>query len=381
MPGPEFRIRSSLLRRCRVMKSCPLLAYLLAQAAGISTGLCGWAFSRPGWSYEFPRDHGPHLEFQTEWWYFTGNLKSSCGRDFGFQLTFFRQGVVEPGRDLPTSSRFLVRDVAFAHFAVSDFRTKSFHHAQRLSRGAFGEVAFSDRRVRIEDWSTLRTGDHDFTLQAEDERYGINLTLRALKPPVVHGESGISRKAEGPGRASHYYSLTRLEATGEVRTRESVFKVAGLAWFDHEWFTNQLTADQSGWDWFSIQLEEGSELMLFQIRDRKGGRDPFSSGTLIAADGSSRKICDFELEPLRRWRSPKTGGLYPVAWRLNAADFELIIEARMDNQELTFEPVVYWEGAVTARGRRGSSEIRGSGYLEMTGYGGPLAGLQAPESP
>ncbi|MCX7868603.1 MAG: carotenoid 1,2-hydratase, partial [Terrimicrobiaceae bacterium] len=234
------------------MKKHLLLAGLLTAAAppqGLAESQAGWAQSLPGWNYEFPRDHGPHPEFKTEWWYFTGNLRAGDGREFGFQLTFFRQGVAEPGRELPASSRFLVRDVGFAHFALSDFRASRFHHAQRLTRGAFGESTFSSGEVRIEDWVSRRTGLHDFAIEAEDGGRAIRLTLEALKPPVAHGDNGVSQKAEGPGRASHYYSLSRLRATGSVKTQEGEFPVEGLAWFDHEWFTNQLAAGQVGWEW------------------------------------------------------------------------------------------------------------------------------------
>lgn len=340
-----------------------------------------WALARPGWTYDFPRDHGPHVDFKTEWWYFTGNLRAQGGRDFGFQLTIFRQGIVPPGQELPSRSRFLRRHVGFAHFAVSDLSARHFHHAQRASRGAFGEIEFSSERVRIEDWEVRRVGLHDFHLAASDGHLRLDLRLRALKAPVVHGEEGISRKAEGEGRASHYYSLTRLEASGVVATTEGDFEVQGLAWFDHEWFTNQLAAGQEGWDWFSLQLSDGSDLMLFQIRTAGGGRDPHSSGTWVDAEGRGTKIREFSLEPTRHWRSPITGGRYPVAWRIRAEGLDLQVEARMDNQELALPPVVYWEGAVVARGTHHGQPISGSGYLEMTGYGGPLAGLQGPEDP
>jgi len=342
-----------------------------------------WRAALPGWTYEFPRDHGSHPDFKTEWWYFTGNLQSEAGAEFGCQLTFFRQGVVEPGTAVPEGSRFLQRDVKFAHFAVSDIGAQKFHHFQKLARGAFGEAGFDGkgRLAWIDGWECRLEGVHDFRLRAEEGDVAVDLRLVAERGPVFHGADGVSQKAEGEGRASHYYSLTRLRTEGTVRVGGVEHAVRGWTWFDHEWATNQLAAHQTGWDWFSLQFEDGSDLMLFQIRTKDGGRDRFSSGTLV--DGSGEVVPvgfgDFSLEPVRWWKSGKSGGNYPVEWKVGIpkAGMEFTVRARFDAQELAAEPFSYWEGAVVAEGTRAGEPIKARGYLEMTGYAGRIVGMQA----
>ena len=357
-------------------------ALFLVMLTGAATAFAEWRVSLPGWNYEFPRDHGAHTDFKTEWWYFTGNLESQDGEDFGYQLTFFRQGIIEPGREIPASN-FLQRDMKFAHFAVSDISSKKFHHFQKIARGAFGEAGFEegDRLAWIDQWSCQRIGPHDFRLLASDGDVSIDLTLRSQRDPVIHGKNGVSQKSEGEGRASHYYSLTRMATTGTVQIGKKIHSVSGLTWFDHEWATNQLAANQSGWDWFSLQFENGSELMIFQIRSKDGARDSFSSGTWIAPDGSTQKIhfADFSLEPTEWWTSPKTKGCYPIAWKISIPTLELSFtaRARFPEQELAAEPFSYWEGAVAAEGQFANSPIQGKGYLEMTGYTGGIVGMQA----
>ncbi|MFA7343948.1 MAG: lipocalin-like domain-containing protein [Terrimicrobiaceae bacterium] len=343
-------------------------------------GRAGWKPALEGWGYRFPDDHGSHPDFKTEWWYFTGNLRSADGADFGYQLTFFRQGVREPGAAAATS-RFVVGDVKFAHFAVTEISGGAFHHFQRLSRGAFGEAGFGEgKRVAwIGDWTCERTGENDFRLAAKEGGIAIELEMAARKTPVVHGRNGVSQKAEGEGRASHYYSLTRLETKGRMSVAGRVFEVSGASWFDHEWASNQLAAHQKGWDWFSLQFQDGTELMLFQIRTDDGKQDPHSSGTFVFEDGSDLQIgqAGFSLEPLAWWRSETTGANYPVEWRLTvrALDLDLEIKPGLRQQELDARPVTYWEGAIRASGTRISKPVEAAGYLEMTGYAGSLVGL------
>ncbi len=358
-----------------------LLTWCLLAVTSVSAAETTWQTSQPGWVYEFPRDHGSHPDFKTEWWYFTGNLQTADGREFGYQLTFFRQGVIPPGEVAPKSA-FGARDVKFAHFAVTEISSRTFHHFQKLSRGAFDEAGF-DRLPRlawIDNWTCELIGEQDFRLRARDGEVEIDLELRSAKPPVFHGKDGVSQKAEGSGRGSHYYSLTRLKTSGTIRVGNSVHAVRGLSWFDHEWATNQLAAHQTGWDWLSLQFEDRTELMLFQLRTTDGGRDEYSSGTWIAADGGTTKITnsDFVWRPRRWWTSAKTGGRYPVAWELAIPklDLTLDVEARLDAQELAAEPVIYWEGAVAATGRRGGLATSARGYLEMTGYASPVRGMQ-----
>jgi predicted secreted hydrolase len=341
-----------------------------------------WALALPGWRYEFPRDHFAHPDFKTEWWYFTGNLTARDGREFGFQLTFFRQGVQRG----TAATRFAVDDIKLAHFAVTDIGSGRFRFAQKVSRGSFGDAGFSDgnRIAWIEDWNVRLTGPGRFRLEARDADFALALDLASAKIPVFHGEDGVSQKSAGDGRASHYYSYTRLAAEGIVTLDGREIPVTGWSWFDQEWATNQLTENQTGWDWLSLQFDDNTELMLFQIRLRDGGRDPFSHGTWIDADGNATPVKneDFELVPGRTWRSEETGGDYPLEWKLRIPklDLELEVSAAMDAQELVLRPISYWEGSVRARGARLGEALRGRGYLEMTGYAGGLIGLQAPDT-
>ena len=380
------------------------------------TAQAEWRVAKPGWEYTFPSDHGSHPGFKTEWWYFTGNLTAKDGRAFGYQLTFFRQGILSGDEDIIALSRFVTRDVKFAHFTVSDLATGKFHFFQKLSRGAYGEAGFdkktesepqraqraqseegADRNPHssssvpsvssvvnlawIDDWSCELTGKNTFRLRATKDDIALDLKLASTKPPVIHGANGLSQKAAGEGRASHYYSLTRLASEGTLRIGQEEFAVTGLSWFDHEWATNQLAENQIGWDWFSLQFDDGSELMLFQLRTKDGTRDAFSSGTFIDAKGKATPIAnaDFTLEPGETWKSPETGGSYPTAWRIAIPrlGLQLDLRAALKDQELRLQPVVYWEGAVRATGTVHGNGIKGSGYLEMTGYAGPIAGMQA----
>ena len=342
-----------------------------------------WRLALPGWNYTFPRDHHAHPDFKTEWWYFTGNLQAEDGREFGFQLTFFRQGV-ERGEKAQT--RFAVDDIKLAHFAVTEISGKKFRFAQKVSRGSFGEAGFSggERIAWLDEWSLRSTGEGRFRLEASEKEFSFELDLTARKPAVFHGANGVSQKSKGEGRASHYYSFTRLEATGTLRIEGQEIAVRGWSWFDQEWATNQLTENQIGWDWLSLQFEDNTELMLFQIRLKDGGRDSFSHGTWIDAEGNAIPVKneDFELVPGRIWTSNETGGDYPVEWKLRIPklNLDLAVSAAMDSQELVLRPISYWEGSVQANGTREGKAVQGRGYLEMTGYAGGLVGLQAPET-
>lgn len=358
------------------------LCALCALLACCCTADAQWREALPGWQYEFPRDHGNHPDFKTEWWYFTGNVATPDGKQFGYQLTFFRQGVIPPGQKTPPSS-FVTRDVKFAHFAVSELSNNRFHHFQKLSRGSFGQAGFEDstRLAWIENWEARITGPHSFHLAAKQDGVSISLDLESLKPPVFHGENGVSQKAEGVGRASHYYSLTRLKTSGTISIDGTTHPVDGLSWFDHEWATNQLAANQKGWDWISLQFDDGSELMLFQIRTIDGGRDAYSSGTFIDASGKSEKIAnaDFSLTPVEWWTSPLSKGKYPVDWKIQIPKLSLDLTLRAANkaQELDAAPFAYWEGAITAAGTRTNQPVSARGYLEMTGYAGAVTGMQS----
>jgi predicted secreted hydrolase len=343
----------------------------------------GWRLALPGWKYDFPRDHGNHPEFKIEWWYFTGNLAAADGREFGYQLTFFRLGVMPLDADVIPLSHFVTSSVKFAHFAVSDIEGSRFQFFQRLSRGAFGEAGFGERQrlAWIEDWSCELDADGAFRIQAKDDDLSIELTLKPEKPLVIHGQNGVSQKAEGEGRASHYYSFTRLRSEGILRMGNQEFPVSGLSWFDHEWATNQLAPNQAGWDWISLQLDDGSDLMLIQLRAKDGSRDPNSAGTYVDAEGAATALseADFTLEPVETWSSPESGGRYPVKWKIAIPrlNVQLEVSAALSDQELRLKPIEYWEGSIRAWGTVGEKSVTGSGYLELTGYAGPIVGLQA----
>ncbi len=353
-----------------------LLALTLACVAA------DWKIAEPGWSYAFPRDHHAHPDFKTEWWYFTGNLADGAGRQFGYQLTFFRQGIIPPAERAPDRSRFVVNDLKFAHFTITDVAGRKFHFQQKTSRGAFGEAGFDDgeRLAWLDSWNLRMEPGGAFLLHAEMKEASLDLRLASVKAPAIHGHDGVSQKAPGDGHASHYYSLTRLTSAGELRVGSESFRVNGDSWFDHEWATNQLAPNQVGWDWLSLHLDDGSELMLYRMRLADGTADPTSSGTFVAADGTTTHLdsAAFEMSPTAFWKSEKTGASYPIAWRVDVRSLNLqfTVRAALENQELALLPLAYWEGAVEVRGTRGSRKLAGRGYLELTGYAGPLRELQ-----
>lgn len=327
-----------------------------------------------GYRYEFPRDYFNHEEFQTEWWYYTGNLTASNGHKFGFELTFFRQGV---DRSAAKPQTWDVRDVYLAHLALSDLEGGKFYHSERVNRSGPGIAGASEAEKRIwnGNWSARWEGDEQ-TLQAADDRFAFTLNLAPQKPPVVHGERGVSQKAAGAGHASHYISLTRMRTAGNIRVGSEEFAVSGLAWMDHEFFTQQLAQDQAGWDWVSVQLSDDTELMLYRMRKKDGSVDPFSSGTFVDAKGRCVHLrsSDFSMTPAgETWKSPETGTTYPIEWRLSAQKVGLYLtcKTRLKSQELVSQSKIapnYWEGAMEFAGRREMTPVQGVGYLEMTGY-------------
>jgi predicted secreted hydrolase len=352
----------------------------LAAALTLVFVAADWKIAEPGWHYEFPRDHHTHADFKTEWWYFTGNLTSK-GRRFGYELTFFRQGIRPPAERRGTTSRFVVDDLKFAHFTVTDPVGKKFLFAQKTSRGAFGEAGFGAgaRLAWIESWNLQLNADGSFDLAAEMPGASARLHLVPQKAPVIHGPGGVSQKAIGKGHASHYYSITRLTSSGELQLGDERFAVAGDSWFDHEWATNQLAANQVGWNWVSAQFDDGSELMLYEMRLKNGAIDPVSSGTFVRPDGSSVSLtsADFAMTPTKFWKSETTGANYPIAWQIAVPREQLrfTIAPLLANQELVLTPLIYWEGACDLAGTRTGKSIRGHGYLELTGYASPLEEL------
>jgi predicted secreted hydrolase len=327
----------------------------------------------PGYNYSFPKDHAAHPEFKLEWWYYTGNLRSSDGREFGYELTFFRSGM---DRTYENSSTWRVRDLYMTHFAITDIANNRFYYFEKLNRAGPGVAGAAVESLHTwnENWSAVLDGEQ-MKISARDGQAAIDLTLSPEKPPVLHGVNGISQKAEGPGHASHYYSMTRLATSGSIRIGSSTAAVTGESWMDHEFGTNQLTQSQAGWDWFSIQLENGSELMLYRMRNREGTIDPYSSGTIVGPDGKVTHLGrqDFVATPGRQWASGKSGTVYPIEWTVTIAreDIQLRIVPVLDNQELVTTRstgIAYWEGAIKVSGTWQGKPVRGRGYLELTGY-------------
>jgi predicted secreted hydrolase len=348
---------------------------LLATAAAVSQQAPSpYKDAQPGYRYSFPRDHFNHPDFKTEWWYYTGNVRTADGHAFGFQVTFFRQGVQ---RQAAQDSPWAVEDLYLAHAALSDLSGGRFYHTERLNRAGPGIAGVSQESGRIwnGNWQTVWTGDRQ-TLDAVTDGWRLHFTLDPEKPPVINGEQGISRKGGASGEASHYISMTRLAAGGTIEIAGQAYTVEGTAWMDHEFFTNQLAPEQVGWDWLSLQLGDRTELMLFRLRRKDGSIDPLSAGTYVEHDGRSRHLAssEFVLRPSgRQWTSPATGASYPVGWRVEVPSLRLSLEVstRLAEQEMTGSGRIspnYWEGAIEVNGTRGDLPLKGVGYLEMTGY-------------
>jgi len=357
------------------MKSSRLLLIVLALNAPAADD--SYRLALPGYHFEFPRDHFNHPEFQTEWWYYTGNVRTPEGRRFGFELTFFRQAV---SRDQPASI-WDVRDLWMAHLALSDLDGGEFLHTERLNRSGAGIAGASLEQARVwnGNWNATWTGNSQM-LDAVADRFSFNLSLTPEKPPVINGENGVSQKAEGAGKASHYISFTRLKTSGSIVLDGKRFSVEGASWMDHEFFSHQLEASQSGWDWFSLQLDDGSELMLFRLRRAGGALDPYSAGTSVDSQGHSTHLAarDFTVTPGKIWTSPATGGHYPVEWTVEVPSlgFRAKLTTPLVQQEIASRAgPTYWEGAIAIEGTRAGRPLRGLGYLEMTGYAGRLLGL------
>jgi predicted secreted hydrolase len=324
----------------------------------------------PGYHYQFPRDHFNHPEYRTEWWYYTGNVRAHDGHRYGFELVFFRQGQDhKPGQN---PSAWRVDDVYLAHLALTDIDAGRFRYFKRLNRAGPGiaGVSFEDGRIWNGNWQVRWDKASDVQLlTAVADGIDFSLRLRPGKPAVINGENGVSQKAEGVGKASYYVSFPRLAVEGRLNGAE----VAGTAWMDHEWFSEQLDSTQRGWDWFSVQLANGADLMLFDLRRADSSIDPYSSGTFIAKDGRAThlKRADFELTPLEYWTSAKSGAKYPIKWRITVPSMGVALEcsAALREQELSEDDagLTYWEGAVTYSG-----SSPGVGYLEMTGYAAPV---------
>jgi predicted secreted hydrolase len=339
----------------------------------------------PGRTFSFPQDHFSHSEFKTEWWYYSGHLYDQEKKSYGYQLTFFRTGLK---RETQTKSRWSIQNLYFAHLALTDESKKRFEYREKISRGSLGEAGASSYereerpfRVWVEDWFLEGKGAamRDYFLRGGDQDFGIELLLIPEKKPVIHGQNGISQKAEGEGYASHYYSITRLKTEGKIFLKKKEIPVQGRSWMDHEFGSTQLRGYQIGWDWFGIQLENGVDLMIYQIRHQDGKIDPYSSGTIILQDGIHHPLPlkEFQVQSLDRWRSQKSGATYPSKWRIVVPGhrIELMLTPRVKDQELITQEstrVTYWEGSVKVEGKYQGNPIKGVGYVELTGYARPF---------
>ena len=324
--------------------------------------------------FSFPKDHGPHPTFKTEWWYFTGNVEDKKGRKFGYELSLFRFAI--ESEPVKRTSKWVTNNVYMGHFALTDVEQGNFYNFERFARdgAALAGAQPEPFRVWVEDWSveSARGEGQPWRLRAEREGIAVNLLLTPEKGIVLQGNEGLSQKSEESGNASYYYSIPRLATTGTIAVKKKSFEVNGRSWLDREWSTSALSNDQSGWDWFALQLSNGYDIMFYQLRLKEGGVDPFSAGKLIAPDGSTIPLSpeDVEIKVLEKWESP-LGGSYPIKWNLNLKKegLLLVVEPLIRNQELNLS-IRYWEGAVKVTGKQRGMPLSGKGYVELTGYTG-----------
>jgi predicted secreted hydrolase len=347
------------------------------RSVGSDDARAGFAQARAPWSFAFPRDHGPHPQFRQEWWYVSGNLDAASGERLGFELTFFRFAL-QPESGLapePAASAWRARQIYLAHFAITDVTAGRFRFAQKLSRAALGLAGAQTLplRVWIDDWSleaATAGAAQQWSLRAAQPGYVLELTLQAAAPPVLNGDAGLSRKSGEPFAATYYYSMPRLAVHGRLIREGHPLRLQGLAWLDREWGSGGLGAQQLGWDWFALQLNDGSALMFYALRDRDDSRDPHSAGTWVEAAGGSRPLSNEEvrIEVTDHWSNAQ-GTRYPARWRIRVPALALEVSVRpvLADQELLTTPD-YWEGAVDVRGTRAGRNIAGRGYVELVGY-------------
>jgi predicted secreted hydrolase len=349
-------------------------AVVACLAIGVAGAAPPWKEAAAGYAFAFPRDHASHPDYKIEWWYYTGNVFAKDGRRFGYQVTFFRVGVDA----VPTNpSRWAIRDLFMTHLAVSDPGGRRYRYSEKLTRGGPGLAGAATDRYRVwnEDWTASLDGSGRHVLRAQDKQAGIDLVLDPGKPPAINGIDGISQRGAQAGNASHYYSMTRMPTRGTITVDGERVDVTGDSWMDHEFGTSFLEPGQRGWDWLSIQLADGRDLMLYQLRRGDGSRDPRSSGTLVGAGGRTTHLTvnDFSLTPGRRTFHAANGAVYPIEWTITipSQKIDLHVTSPLENQELDLgrsTGVAYWEGAIDVSGRSADRAVNGRGYLEMTGY-------------
>ena len=343
--------------------------------------------------FSFPQDHGAHPEYRQEWWYFSGNVQSTEGQRFGYELTFFRIGLNPPSKIVANSaqkiktSSWRTNNVYMAHFAVTDIDNKKFYYTEKFSRDALGlsgaGIYFKERlegdatqlKIWLDDWSVESVGNTVFPVQvsAKTENFSISLVLNETKPIVLQGENGLSLKGNKPGNASYYYSVPRMVTVGNVFVNNESKSVTGFSWLDREWSTSQLEPDQEGWDWFALQLDDNREIMFYNLRKKDGTLDMNSAGVLVEESGKSRllNVSDISIEILRYWKSPHSDVEYPAGWKITvpSESLELQVTPAIADQELNLT-LRYWEGAVKVSGKYKDRNaiVAGKGYVELAGY-------------
>jgi predicted secreted hydrolase len=350
-----------------------LLLSTFTQALALSPQPSSFKVALPGYKYKFPADHRAHNEYRTEWWYYSGHLQAEGGKEFGFELTFFRSAVSPPGGikgDVGAA-----HNAYMAHFTVTDVAKQKFYQEEKLSHSGLASSGASESTYKLwmGTWGVQQVaGKH--VLTAGDKDVSINLVLSEGKAPTIHGQNGISQKAPCAGCASHYYSLTRMPVNGKLTIAGKSLAVKGIAWMDHEFGTNQLSADEIGWNWYSIQLDDNTELMLYAMRLRNGQYDPSSAGTIIFADGRLEHLAfsSYQVSAQSSWSSPHTYANYPANWHVvvPGKNIDLNIEPLLADQEVVSisGENTYWEGACKVVGTKDGKPIHGRAYVELAGY-------------
>lgn len=364
---------------------CLILMYTVAANKVFAGDEAGYLAVTGPCNLTFPKDHGPHPGYRTEWWYYTGNLQTESGIRFGYQLTFFRSQISpsDSKKNWPRpTSAWRAQQIYLGHAAVSDISGKRHLQAEQVARGALGLAGTSetagDTTIFIKNWRA-QIGSDVHILKAVTDEFSYELTLKPAKQPVPHGQAGYSRKGSTPQRASCYYSVTRLISDGTLTVGGKTMKVGGLTWMDHEFSTAPLEPGLVGWDWFSLQLSDRTEIMLYQFRNEKGGLSPNSSGTFIDPFGNSRHLTedDFKIDVLDQWKSPHSKALYPTRWQLTIfpLSIQLSVDADLSDQEMQTSAstgMTYWEGSVSVSGSAANRPVKGMGYVELTGYAQPF---------
>jgi predicted secreted hydrolase len=370
--------------RIKLIPAVGLLAIFAFFSLRIA-GAADFRFISGPCNFSFPRDHAAHPDCRTEWWYYTGNLRAEDGARYGFQLTFFRMGTVPAFKGKPPSEKQSAwrSDQVFAvHAAISDITSDRFLRFDRMSRAALelagAREAEGTFKIFVNGCSAAITPANHL-LRAKSADFALSLKLIPLKDPAAHGDSGWSIKGECPGEGSCYYSIPRLEVSGNVSVGGREKSVRGTAWMDHEFSTTPLNPRFAGWDWFGLQFSDGSELMVYLMREKNGEHGPISSGTFVDRQGKQVRLFagDIRLHTLEKWKSPHSGALYPSSWLLEIVPLDLSIRiapnlADQEMQSPGSTRITYWEGSIRAEGSAGGRTIDGNGYAELAGYAGPV---------